>query len=196
MELTNKYEVIAFTEGLCAAFGNNPVVNLSSKASIRNSYLKFKNSVITNNLVSKTCDRLKKEVTSPEAFYSLMSDESFTDKLKEDYRGKKLKVVFSKEVAAHRALRKEFYGKYTFNESEIVDPDNAFVIRNADGNADPMFVEGGEEFISKCAHELATLYHYETNTKYYDARPIKYSTWLANPETQLQTRFRESIKDI
>ena len=83
------------------------------------------------------------------------------------------------------------WGLYTFDEIEITNPDNTFVVRNADGLGDPMFVDGGEEFISDHMHELSMLYKAMTGTPYYDARPIKYTTWLANPDRRERTRTVE-----
>lgn len=185
----SKTDTIAFVEGVYSAFGVNPTINISTEAATRNSFLKFKSSVINNNIIARVFSRIKKEISTPESFRAILTDEEFVKTLTDDARGKKIKITLSKDEIAHKTLRKTFEGKFTFNESEINDPDNAFVIRNADGFGEPMFVEGEEEFISKCAHQLSQLYHYETNTKYYDARPIKYSTWVANPETRLQTRF-------
>lgn len=96
-----------------------------------------------------------------------------------------------------RKIKADLNGMYTFDEIEITNPDNTFVIRNADGLGDPMFVDGGEEFISDHTHELCMLYKAMTGTPYYNARPINYTTWLANPERRYRTRTAEiDVNDI
>ncbi len=117
-----------------------------------------------------------------------------------DAVGRGLEFVETKVEKNERIIKKikdDLKGLYTFDEIEITNPDNTFVVRNADGLGDPMFVDGGEEFISDHMHELSMLYKAMTGTPYYDARPIRYTTWLANPEKRDRTRTVEiDVNDI
>ena len=117
-----------------------------------------------------------------------------------DVVGRGFEFVETKVEKNERIIKKikdDLKGLYTFDEIEITNPDNTFVVRNADGLGDPMFVDGGEEFISDHMHELSMLYKAMTGTPYYDARPIKYTTWLANPDRRERTRTVEiDVKSI
>jgi len=171
---------------------NTKNINVSTNARINSVYKKFIDTVdnLKNPFYKKAMTKMLADnnINNGNDLYRIISDDEVISMFSNDNNGKTIKFTFTKETENHRNLKADFYQSITFDENDIKNPDLTWVIRNADGKSTPMFVFGGDEYISKYEHQLSQLYHYETHTPYYDARPIKYSTWLANPNKQISTR--------